>query len=148
MMINESIKGVSISPLKIINTKGGDVLHALKSHEDHFQGFGEAYFSKIESGAIKAWKRHQKMTLNLIVPIGAIKFVIYDDREDSKTKGCFQSVKLSEENYKRLNIPPMLWVGFYGQGEGLNMLLNLANIPHHPEESDHMDIAGIEYDWN
>ena len=77
-MDNIIVKDVSITPLRIINTEGGDILHGLKMHENDYQGFGEAYFSIIESGAIKAWKRHRRMTLNIIVPVGAIKFVIYD----------------------------------------------------------------------
>ena len=127
-MDNIIIKDVSITPLKTINTEGGDILHGLKMDENDYQGFGEAYFSIIESGAIKAWKRHRRMTLNIIVPVGAIKFVIYDDRIESKTRGCFQSIKLSTDNYSRLNIPPMLWMGFQGCSKGLNMLLNVANI--------------------
>ena len=31
-------------------------------------------------------KMHKKMTLNLIVPLGKIRFVLYDDREATKTK--------------------------------------------------------------
>ena len=94
-MPNKKIEGVTLAPLRIINTEGGDVLHGLISNEVHFQGFGEAYFSKIDFGSIKAWKRHRKMTMNLIVPVGTIKFVIFDDRDNSKTKGCFQSIELS-----------------------------------------------------
>ena len=147
-MSSNKIEGVTLAPLNIINTEGGDVLHGLKSNEVHFQGFGEAYFSKIDFGSVKAWKRHRRMTMNLIVPVGIIRFVIFDDRDDSKTKGCFQSIELSTENYKRLNIPPMLWVGFQGKREGLNMLINIANISHDPEEADNVDKREIDYDWD
>ena len=147
-MPNKKIEGVTLAPLRIIDSEGGDVLHGLKSNEVHFQGFGEVYFSKIDFGSIKAWKRHRKMTMNLIVPVGTIKFVIFDDRDNSKTKGCFQSIELSTENYKRLNIPPMLWVGFQGKKDGLNMLINIANIPHDPEEADNIDKKEIDYDWD
>ncbi len=147
-MDNTVIKDVSITPLKIINTEGGNILHGLKMNENDFRGFGEAYFSIVESGAIKAWKRHRKMILNIIVPVGAINFVIYDDREASKTKGCFQSVEISTDNYIRLSIPPMLWLGFQGCGSGLNMLLNIANILHDPMEADNMNQEDLNYDWS
>ena len=48
-----NISGVIVTPLSIINTKGGDVLHAMKSRDQGYLGFGEAYFSKVEPGAIK-----------------------------------------------------------------------------------------------
>ena len=79
------INGVTLTPLNIIPTPGGDILHALKRTEKSFTEFGEAYFSEIECMKIKAWKRHNKMTLNLIVPIGIIRFVVYDDRAGSSS---------------------------------------------------------------
>ena len=82
---NDSIiTGVLQTPLKMIDVPGGDVLRAMKRSDLGYLGFGEAYFSTVELGAVKAWKRHRKMVLNLIVPIGAVRFVIYDDRTKTK----------------------------------------------------------------
>ena len=77
-------------------------MHAMKKSNVGYSGFGEAYFSQVESGVIKAWKRHHEMTLNLVVPVGAIHFVLYDDRHNSSTCSEFQQVTLSTENYYRL----------------------------------------------
>ncbi len=142
------IEGIRIAPLKIIPTEGGDVLHALKSTDAEFQGFGEAYFSQVKQGAIKAWKRHREMTLNLVVPIGRIKFVIFDDRSDSISKGEFDCIELSKEDYFRLSVPPMLWVGFKGIANEDSMLLNIANMPHDPKESDALNEEDIKYNWD
>ena len=60
--------GVSIYPLKQIRVSKGDVYHALKSTDLGYVGFGETYFSWIEYGEVKGWKRHNRMTLNLVVP--------------------------------------------------------------------------------
>ena len=62
------INDVFITPLRIIDTNGGNVLHAMKNDSPGPFGFGEAYFSEIEFKMIKAWKRHREMTLNLVVP--------------------------------------------------------------------------------
>ena len=142
------IEGIRIAPLKIIPTEGGDVLHALKSTDAEFQGFGEAYFSQVKQGAIKAWKRHREMTLNLVVPIGRIKFVVFDDRSDSISKGEFDCIELSKEDYFRLSVPPMLWVGFKGIANEDSMLLNIANMPHDPKESDALNEEDIKYNWD
>ena len=64
---------VIIRPLKRIFLEEGDVFHALKSSDNEFNGFEEAYFSTIKFNKIKAWKRHLKMTMNLIVPLGNVK---------------------------------------------------------------------------
>ena len=141
------IEGVILTPLKIIDSAGGKILHAMKKNDLGYSGFGEAYFSMVERGFIKGWKRHKKMTLNIIVPVGSIRFVIYDDRKDSPTNMVFQDVTLSKNNYQRLSVPPMLWMAFQGLEDADNILLNLANIKHVPEESEKKFIEEIGYLW-
>ena len=139
------IKDVVITNLDVIDTPNGKVMHAIKETSAGYDGFGEAYFSCVDEGAIKAWKRHKNMTLNLIVPLGKIKFVMFDDRVTSNTQ--FQEVILSKENYCRLTVPPMIWMGFKGLLRKESMLLNIANIEHNPEEVDRLEIDKINYDW-
>ncbi len=141
-MINE----VLITPLSIIDMPDGDVLHAMKNIDIGFSGFGEAYFSEINPKAIKAWKRHREMTLNLIVPIGKIRFVIFDDREQSSSQ--FQEIVISRKNYCRLTVPPMVWMGFQGLSDSNSILLNLASIPHDPCEVDRRSVDEIMFDWS
>ncbi len=69
------LEQIQVTQLKRISVIGGDVLHALKCTDTGFQGFGEAYFSMAEAGAVKAWKLHRRMTLNLVVPVGEVRFV-------------------------------------------------------------------------
>lgn len=133
--------GVILTPLKQIYTPKGDVFHAIKKSDNGFAGFGEAYFSFVNKGDIKGWKKHTKMTLNLIVPVGEIEFVVYD--ENSKE---FFSVMLSQKNYQRLSVAPGLWMAFRGLDEN-NLLLNLANIEHDPSEALTCDINEIKYEF-
>lgn len=143
------MEGVNIYPLKHINVPKGDIYHALKSTDQGYKGFGEAYFSKIESGAIKGWKRHNRLTLNLIVPVGAIKFVIFDERADSATFGQFEEITLSPEGeYNRLTIAPGLWMAFAGISANDSMLLDIIDEPHDPFEADKKDLSEISYNFN
>ena len=48
-----TITDILVTPLRKIETAGGDVLHALKQSDVGFVAFGEAYFSWIAFGAIK-----------------------------------------------------------------------------------------------
>jgi len=145
--VNINIAGVIFTPLSIIGTDGGDVLHAMRSSDPGYSDFGEAYFSTIDSGAIKGWKLHQEMILNLIVPIGQVRFAIFDERMDSPSKGKLCEIILSRENYGRLTIPPLLWVGFQGLDNGSSLLLNIASIEHSPEEARRKKLSEIEFDW-
>ena len=135
------VDGVTLTPLKQIHNPKGDVFHAMKKGDEGFAGFGEAYFSTINQNDIKGWKKHTKMTLNVVVVSGEIEFVVYD--ENSET---FFDVALSQDNYHRLTIKPNLWMAFKGLKEN-SMLLNLASIEHHPSESVNLDLQEIEYEW-
>ncbi len=132
--------GITLTPLQKISHPKGDIFHAMKASDNGFFGFGEAYFSTISKGEIKGWKKHTKMTLNLVVPVGKIEFVVYDGSE-------FFSVKLSKQNYQRLTIKPNLWFAFKGLSNE-NVLLNLANIEHTPTESENTELHNFNYDWN
>ena len=142
------MEGVTLYPLKHIVVPKGDIYHAMKSTDKGYMGFGEAYFSQIEHGKAKGWKRHNRMTLNLIVLVGAIKFVIFDDRENSITYGQFQEIILSpENNYQRLTVVPGLWMAFYVEGEGVSMLRYIIPEPHDPSEASCMDLSAIDYQF-
>ena len=133
--------GVTLTDLKQIYHPKGDIYHIIKKSDATFNGFGEAYFSAVKTGEIKGWKKHSKMTLNLVVPVGEVKFVIYDGEH-----GSFFSVNLSHNNYKRLTIKPNLWVAFQGIGES-NLVLNVADLEHNPQEAINMDLDRVDYEW-
>ena len=89
------------------------------------------------------------MTLNIVVPVGEVRFVIFDDRTGSATQGIFQEFLLSrEKNYQRLTVSPGLWTGFQGIDGGLNLLLNFSSHQHDPREMDQRDLNMINYDWS
>ena len=142
------IASVILTPLKTITADDGNIYHIMKKDDDGYIGFGEAYLTTIKQGKIKAWKRHQKMTDNLVVTTGRVRFVIFDDCEHSPTNGFFQEVLLSAEDRIRLTIPPLLWFGFQGVGDGVSTILNIASIPHEPSEVDRKEFNKIEYNWN
>ncbi len=133
--------GVILTPLKQIHNPKGDIYHAMKRSDDGFDGFGEAYFSTIYKDDIKGWKKHIKMTLNLVVPVGKIEFIIYDEKIKE-----FHSVVLSQDNYKRLTVEAGLWMAFRGI-EQSSMLLNIASIEHDPNEAISVKMNEIKYDW-
>ncbi len=133
---------IRITSLKRISVDGGDVLHAIKRTDEEFVGFGEAYFSMVEAGAVKAWKLHRQMTLNLVVPIGEVRFVFFSDSGKARRE---ESIGVS--NYCRLTVPPGIWFGFQGLAEHSSLILNVASIPHDPDEVERKSQEEIEYAW-
>ena len=143
------INGVLVVPLKQIPDERGKIMHMLRRDDPHFEHFGEIYFSVVYPGVVKGWHLHTKMTLNYAVPLGMIKLVLYDERDESSTKGQLLELFIGEDNYCLVKIPPMVWNGFKGIGTKPALVANCPTIPHDPEEIVRVDPFSkkIPYDW-
>ena len=98
---------------------------------------------------MKGWKRHNRNTLNIVVPVGAVKFVVYDDRDNSITKGQFEEIILSpSDNYQRLTVAPGLWMAFVGVGYSISMLMDIIPEPHDDYEASRRSLEEIQYNFN
>jgi len=137
-----TLEHIIVTPLRRVPVPGGDVLHALKCTDDGFKNFGEAYFSIIEFGEIKAWKRHTRMTLNLVVPVGQVRFVFRLIGDDE-----FRIEEIGVDRYARITVPPGTWFGFKGLVAPQSLVLNVANMPHDLNEVERFTLTDIEYDW-
>ena len=140
-----SIEGIILTDLKMINHPQGDIYHAMKKSDKGFEGFGEAYFSTINKNEIKGWKKHLKMTMNIIIPVGEVTFILFDDRENSNSVNNFFSVTLSPSNYYRLTVPPGIWHAFKGHNHDLNLILDIADMEHQPDEIIRIDLDEISF---
>lgn len=143
------IEDVIVTPLRQFIDERGKVMHMLREDSPIFIRFGEIYFSCTHPGAIKAWHLHKNMTLNYAVLFGEIKFVIYDDRPTSKTRGCIEEFFLSPENYCLVTVPPLVWNGFKGIGQKTSIVANCSTLPHDPDEIERKPPFdnSIPYDW-
>ena len=121
-----SILKDKITDLPIFSNENGSIMHVLKKSDSTFNGFGEAYISTINHNKIKGWKRHEKMTCNIVVPVGKVKFILY-------CQNSFEEYILSNEEYSRLTIPASTWFAFKGLSN-TNLFLNIADIAHDDDE--------------
>lgn len=142
-MGSEYLSEIIVTPLKRIPVVGGDVLHAMKNSDIGFLSFGEAYFSWLQVDAIKAWKKHASMTLNLIVPVGFVRFVFLSPR----SKQNFRVENIGESRYVRLTVPPGIWFGFKNLSQSPSLVLNIADIQHEPSEVERLELEEINYGW-
>jgi dTDP-4-dehydrorhamnose 3,5-epimerase len=122
---------------KQIRNSKGDLYHALRRSSPGFVDFGEAYFTTVKPGEIKGWKRHSVMHMNLLVPVGVVRFYLRDER------GGARRFEIGVSNYGRLSVPPGLWMAFEGIGADQNMVLNIASIEHDPLEADNLPLEAF-----
>jgi dTDP-4-dehydrorhamnose 3,5-epimerase len=126
---------IIVTPLKQIFHPKGNVYHALKRSDPGFVDFGEAYFTTVICNEVKGWKKHTRMVMNLAVPVGQVRFFIYNE-----ATGKVSSYDVGQDNYVRLTVPPGFWMAFRGLGAELNLVMNIASIEHDPAEATNVPL--------
>ena len=143
------IHDVKITPLKIISDNRGKVMHMLRTDSQVFEKFGEIYFSTIYHQSIKGWHLHKESTLNYVCIKGKVKLVLFDNRKESSTKGVYQELILSPEDYFLVTIPPNIWNGFKGLDKAESIIANCLTLPHNEREMVRKDLfdKSFSYKW-
>ena len=131
---------ILITKNKVISVEGGDVMHGIKSNSPGFNNFGELYFSWIDYNYIKAWKKHNLMSLNLMVPLGIVKFIFYDENFKN-----FRTITTGYKNCERITVPPGIWFGFKGCFDKKSLVVNCADIHHDPSEVEKKSISDFPF---
>jgi dTDP-4-dehydrorhamnose 3,5-epimerase len=145
------IQGVSIRNLKKISDERGTVFKMMEAIDPEFTKFGEIYFSTIYPGVIKGWHLHKETSLNYAVIKGNIKLVIFDDRDNSLTKGEIQELFIGDNNYCLVHIPKGVWNGFKCVGVNEAIVADLTDLPHNPQDMTRMNPINnklIPYNWD
>ena len=134
-----TVNSIKITRLKIFPLNDGSVYHAIKKNDPYINDFGEVYFSKINYKSIKGWKRHSKMTLNLVVPVGNVFFAFVDN------DGKHRYEIIGVDNYIKLTIPPMIWFAFMGLDKPENLVMNFADLDYDPNEVEVKSLNEINF---
>jgi len=75
--------------------------------------------------------------------VGQVKFVFCFDDTDA-----FRAEEIGVDQYARITVPPGIWFGFQGLAAPQSLVLNIANIPHDPNEVERLALSEIQYGWN
>lgn len=140
---------LSLTKLKHISVPRGDVYHGLKASDSTFHGFGELYFSRIDYGQTKGWKKHKRLTLNLIVPAGEVRFVVFgSDIRSGEPAELLGDFRLGADiNHQRLTVPAGMWVAFQGCSHTINIVANVIPEEHDPDEAENLELSQVSFDW-
>jgi len=145
------INGVQLKKLRPIPDERGMVMELLRSDDALFEKFGQVYLSTVYPGVVKGWHYHKVQTDNFAIIKGMAKVVIYDPREDSRTRGELMELFIGEQNPLLLKIPPMVLHGVKGVGAEPAYMINCPTEPYNPERPDEyrrpLNDPAIPYDW-
>jgi len=138
-----NLNNIVITQLSTFDVDGGRVMHGIKKNDIGYVGLGEVYFSYIDPKAVKAWKKHNRMTLNLVVPLGKVRFVFCDPL----SKSHYRVEDVGEGNYVRLTVPPGIWFGFQGIALQPSLVTNIADLQHDAAEVERQAVLSFDYQW-
>jgi dTDP-4-dehydrorhamnose 3,5-epimerase len=147
------IHGVKTKDLQINADERGSLTEMWRSDWELFEEEPSmSYFSVTYPGIIRAWHRHNRGQIDhFVVPHGKVKVGIYDDREDSPTKGELNTFVIGEGNMKIVRIPGDCWHGFKCVGDEratlINYPTNLYDYENPDEERIPYDSEKIPLDW-
>ena len=146
------IDGLRILPLMQHCDDRGRVMEILRKDDPHFAGFGQAYFSSIYPGVVKAWHAHQKQTDCISVIHGMAKIAFFDDRAGSPTKGKTHSIVVGEHHRVLIQISPGIFHGFKAISPEEVLLINLPSEPYNRKSPDEIrrpwNDPAIGFDWD
>jgi len=128
------IEGVTLTPLPRFTNELGTVSRMLRATDPYFSTFGEIYFSSVPAGVRKDWRLHRSLSMHLAVPVGSVRFVLFDPREDSPTRGAILDHEIGGENYQLLSVPNGIWMTFGNRHSEFALVANCATEPHDPDE--------------
>lgn len=145
------IDGVKVKQLKVIPDERGRLMEILRIDDDLFDRFGQVYMTTAYPGVVKAWHYHKIQDDRFAVVKGMMKLVLFDDREDSSTRGEINEFFLGEYNPLLVRIPRGIYHGFKGIGEEEAIVINIPTEPYNREKPDEYRLDphenDIPYDW-
>ena len=95
-----------------------------------------AYFVTVRPGIVKGWAMHHEHEDRYFVVDGELEVVLYDDREDSPTRGLLSKVYLTEHRRRLMNIPVGVWHADHNVGREDVLLVNFPTLPYDHAQPD------------
>ena len=145
------IEDVRIKKLKVIPDERGRLMEMLRSDDEFFSKFGQAYMTTAYPGVVKGWHYHKIQADNMTVVKGMMKLVLYDGRENSKTYKEINEFFIGEHNPTLVHIPAGVLHGFKCISENEAICINIPTEPYNYEKPDEYRVkphsSEIPYDW-
>jgi dTDP-4-dehydrorhamnose 3,5-epimerase len=145
------IEGVRTAILRPHADERGHLMELLRSDDDHFQAFAQAYVTLNYPGVIRAWHWHEHQWDYWAVVKGMVKAVCFDRRQDSATYREVDEFYLGDNSRLLLMIPPGVAHGYKTIGTDSSLLINFPTNLYDPAEPDELripyDDPSVPYDW-
>jgi dTDP-4-dehydrorhamnose 3,5-epimerase len=148
------IQGVEVRDLQVNADERGHLVEVFREDWDLYDPEpAMSYYSMSYPGVVRAWHRHDRGQVDhFVCPKGRLKVGIYDDREDSQTRGDLDTFVIGEHSQQVVRIPGDCWHGFKALGDEPAFLINFPTNLYDYEDPDEQrlppDTDEIPLDWD
>jgi len=135
--VTDLIDGVRVSEARTIPDHRGTLCVILDPRRSSAEEpIVYSYQVTIRPGAIKGWIRHATYADRLFMSMGTFKWVLYDDREGSPTRGALNELFFDEHHRSLLRIPQNVWHAVQNVGITECLMISHPTKPYEYESPD------------
>lgn len=131
------LPGVALHTVANIVTRNGITTEIYSRPWGFLDGdLTHAIHATLNGHAVSAWHMHEKQTDHIYPLDGPFEVAIYDDREESATRGHVNVVRLSRYRPEILQIGPGLWHGIKNLSSAHASFINYFDRPYQHDDPD------------
>lgn len=146
------IEGVKVKQLRVLPDQRGRLMEILRSDDEVFCKFGQAYITTAYPGVVKAWHYHKIQEDNFAVIYGMVQIALFDSRDGSPTNGEVNVFHAGVHNPILIHVPPLVYHGFKNTGTEEAIILNLPTEVYNYKAPDEYRLDAhtkdIPHDWS
>jgi len=148
----QMIEGVKVKTLRVMPDERGRLMEMMRSDDpEMFIKFGQAYLTAAYPGVVKAWHYHKQQIDHFVAVKGMMKVVLYDQREESPTRGVVNEFFMGQHNMIMLRIPARVLHGFKCISEEEGWVINFPTELYNYSEPDEFRLPAhdpsVPYNW-
>jgi dTDP-4-dehydrorhamnose 3,5-epimerase len=126
------IEGVVLNRTAVIGDDRGIILELVDLRQEYWNGgVPYVYMGTCRPGRAKGWGMHKQHSDRYMILAGEMLLALYDDRDDSPSRGVVQEFYLTRDGLNQLCIPPGVWHAHFNPGQ---VDLVFTNAPTQPFE--------------
>lgn len=135
------IEGAKLVNLEPRVDDRGYLVEIIRATDGHFTKFGQVYFvGNFSKGTIRAFHKHSVLWDWFFISHGAAKFILVDDRKESKTFQNTEVFVISARNPSLLVVPPGVYHGWMSLEDDTQMI-SVASEVYNREKPDETRIS-------
>lgn len=117
------IEGARLVELEPNVDDRGYLIEIIRASDEHFTEFGQVYIvGNFAKGTVRAFHKHSTLWDWFFISHGSAKFVLIDDRQESKTYKNIEIFVVSSRNPSLVVVPPGVFHGWMSLEDDTQMV--------------------------